>query len=90
MKPATWNFDAEAVRKARVRQWWQARSAVEFPATETGILNFYKWLKEHNPELPPRGPGDPYQHLTTELRDTYEFQTVRLVNLLAERAQWFA
>jgi hypothetical protein len=57
--------DSEAVRKARVRQLWEASS--ERKNAETGPLNFYQWLTEHNPDLLPPGQGDPYQRLRAEL-----------------------
>jgi hypothetical protein len=57
---------AEAVRKARVRQLWQASS--ERNAAETGILNFSKWLEEHHPELFPPGQAEPYQRLSDRFR----------------------
>jgi hypothetical protein len=57
--------NSEAVRKARVRQLWQV--SPERNNSETGPLNFYKWLQEHNPDLLPPGQGDPYQRLRAEL-----------------------
>ena len=52
---------SDAVRQARVPQFWQARPAKERAAAETGILTFSKWLEEHYAELLPPGPGDAYQ-----------------------------
>ncbi len=57
--------DSEAVRRARARQLWAARSPKE--RTATGVLIFYGWLEEHYPELLPPGKGDPYQHLKVDL-----------------------
>lgn len=58
--------DPELVRKFRVRQLWQARSEQE-RSSETGALNFYKFLNVHYPRLLPPGKGDPYQILRAEL-----------------------
>jgi len=40
--------DSEAVRRARVRQLWEARP-LEDRTSETGVLNFYEWLKKLHP-----------------------------------------
>jgi hypothetical protein len=56
----------ESIRRAQVRQLWEARSPQE-RSSETGIVNFTKWLDEHNPDLFPPGAGDRYQRLRAEL-----------------------
>jgi hypothetical protein len=56
----------ESVRRAQVRQLWQARPEQE-RFSETGFVNFTKWLDDHNPDLFPPGAGDRYQRLRAEL-----------------------
>jgi hypothetical protein len=60
----------EAVRQARVRQLFEARSSNEH--TETGILLFYGWLQRHHPKLVPTEQGDPYENLKIELQGLYK------------------
>jgi hypothetical protein len=63
--------DAEALRRARVRQLYEARPAED--RTENGVLLFFAWLQEHYPELLPQGKqGDPYQHLKVDLCGLYQ------------------
>jgi hypothetical protein len=57
--------EAEAVRRERVRQLFQARPAVEH--TETTVLLFYAELQEHHGELLPKGRGDAHKHLKADL-----------------------
>jgi hypothetical protein len=61
---------SDALRRLRVRQLFESRSAEEH--TETGVLLFYAWLEEHYPHLLPSGPGDPYQHLKVDLVGLYK------------------
>ena len=60
----------EIMRRARVRQLFEARPFVE--QTETGVLFFYGWLHQHHPELLPKGPGDVYKHLKADLHGLYK------------------
>jgi hypothetical protein len=66
-------IDPEAVRHARVRQLWEARSPKERTATD--VVIFHGWLQEHFPELLPRGKGDSYQHLKVDLQGLIMPQT---------------
>jgi hypothetical protein len=61
--------EAEAVRRARVRQLFEARP---IERTETGVLLFYGWLTQHHPELLPKRPGDVYKHLKEDLNGLYK------------------
>jgi hypothetical protein len=62
--------EAEAVRRERVRQLFQARPAAEH--TETTVLLFYGWLQQHHPELLPKRRGDVYKHLKVDLSGLYK------------------
>ena len=61
--------DTEALRKARVRQLFQARPAEDY--SETGVLLFYAWLEKYHPELLPNGRGGAYPHLKVDLHGLY-------------------
>ena len=61
--------EAEAVRRARVRQLFEARPVEH---TETGVLLFYGWLTQHHPELLPKGRGDLYKRLKVDLGGLYK------------------
>jgi hypothetical protein len=58
--------DTESVRRARVRQLFEARLDKEH--TEDGVLKFYEWLRDRHPDLlqKPRR-GDPYLQLKLDL-----------------------
>jgi hypothetical protein len=63
--------DKEEVRRARVRQLFEARYPGE--RTETDVLAFYGWLKEHHPELLPRKRhGSRYQDFKSDLYGLYK------------------
>jgi len=65
------NKSAEARRRARVRQLFESRPPEE--RTETGILAFYGWLREHHVGLLPRAHGgDAYQSLKVDLSGLYK------------------
>ena len=55
----------EALRRARVRQLFQALPSED--RTEDGIMKFYGWLQLKHPELLPRTRYDPYQVVMKEL-----------------------
>jgi hypothetical protein len=62
---------AEARRRGRVRQLFESRPPEE--RTETGILAFYGWLREHHVGLLPRAhDGDAYQALKVDLSGLYK------------------
>lgn len=61
--------DAEANRWIRVRQLFEARPSEE--RTESGILFFFAWLDKNYPDLLPRGPGDKFDRLKTDLKGLY-------------------
>lgn len=61
--------DAEANRRARVRQLFEARPSSDH--TESGILAFFAWLDKKYPDLLPRGPGDPFEKLKADLKGLY-------------------
>ena len=63
--------DKEEVRRARVRQLFETRYPGE--RTETEVLAFYGWLKEHHPEMLPRKRhGDRYQDFESDLYGLYK------------------
>jgi hypothetical protein len=63
--------DIEALRRARVRQLFQALPSEA--RTEDGIMKFYGWLQLKHPELLPRTRnGDPYQFVMAELSGLYK------------------
>jgi hypothetical protein len=62
--------DAEAKRRTRVRQLYEARPSEDH--TETGILPFFAWLDKHHPDLLPRGPGDLFEKLKGDLKGLYK------------------
>jgi hypothetical protein len=62
--------EAEAVRRTRVRQLFEARPSEE--RTETGVLLFYRWLHQHYSELLPEEKGDQYEHLRVDLKGLYK------------------
>ena len=68
-KNNTGKADTEALRRARVRQLFQARPAEDY--SETGVLLFYAWLEKYHPELLPNGQGDAYPHLKVDLHGLY-------------------
>jgi hypothetical protein len=53
------------VRCLQVRQLWAARPSKRCTAID--VLEFYKWLEEHRPNLLKRGGGDAYQNLINDL-----------------------
>lgn len=61
--------DSEALRRAIVRQLYEARPSRE--RTEGGIFFFYRWLVRRYPELLPVGKGDPYERLKADLKGLY-------------------
>ncbi len=69
--------EAEAVRRARVRQLFKARpfsgplQRIE-DRTENEVLTFYGWLQHHHPELLPKSRGDVYKHLKVDLSGLYK------------------
>jgi hypothetical protein len=65
------NKSAEARRRGRVRQLFEELPPGE--RTETGILVFYGWLREHHAGLLPRAhDGDAYQYLKVDLSGLYK------------------
>jgi hypothetical protein len=65
------NKSAEARRRASVRQLFESRPPEE--RTETGILAFYGWLREHHAGLLPRAhDDDAYQSLKVNLSGLYK------------------
>jgi hypothetical protein len=61
--------DTEALRRARVRQLWEAHPSEH---TEHNILVFHGWLRQHHPELLPKGQGDAFQSLKVDLSGLYK------------------
>jgi len=61
--------DPEALRRAIVRQLYEARPSREH--TEAGIFLFHRWLANRYPELLPRRKGDSYEHLKVDLKGLY-------------------
>jgi hypothetical protein len=51
--------DTEAVRRARVRQLFEALPLGD--RTENAVMKFHGWLHQHHPELLPQGRGDLYK-----------------------------
>ncbi len=62
--------DSETLRRARVRQLWDAQPPELH--TEHNILIFHGWLRQHHPELLPKGQGDPFQSLKVDLSGLYK------------------
>ena len=62
--------DTEAVRRARVRQLFEALPLADH--TENGVLKFHGWLHQHHPELLPKGRGDLYKRLKVDLGGLYK------------------
>ena len=56
----------DADRRAQLIALWLERPSEE-RTDETGIVNFYKWVKDNRPDLLKSGAGDPYQHLRNDL-----------------------
>jgi hypothetical protein len=56
----------DADRRAQLLAIWLERPEDERTA-ETGIMNFYLWVRKYRPNLLVTGKGDPYQHLRNDL-----------------------
>ena len=62
--------DIDQARRTQVRQLFAARPFEQ--RTETGILLFHNWLRQHRPDLLPKEPGDAYQSLKVDLSGLYK------------------
>ena len=62
--------DTEAVRRARVRQLFEALPLGDH--RENRVLKFHGWLHQYHPELLPKRRGDAYQHLKVDLQRTVQ------------------
>jgi hypothetical protein len=61
---------AEAVRRVRVRQLFEARPSEDL--TENAVMRFHGWLYQHHPELLPRRRGDMYKNLKVDLSGLFK------------------
>jgi len=61
--------ETEDLRRARVRQLFDV-----FPGehTEIAVLKFHQWLKQHNPGLLSKEPGDSFRHLKSDLEGMFK------------------
>lgn len=71
MRPPEQQNDAEAVRRARVRQLFEAQPFAE--PTENVVLVFYQWLEKRYRHLLPTEIGDLYQLLKADLNGLYKY-----------------